>query len=431
MGKVYYDMGFLANAEVVECSATDLVGQYVGQTGPKAQKLLEKALGKVLFIDEAYRLAEGAFATEAMDEIVDCLTKPKFAQKLVTILAGYDADINRLMSINPGLTSRFPEAVIFNHLSPEECLNLLTQLLKKKKSLDTSVLDQPSEILRNRLLEHFSHLSKLPSWGNARDIQSIVKSIFGSIISTSTLPIGPLVVTEQAILSAAESMISERFHRSQTSSSARHAAISSTPLPLPEPLTQTPPAINTTTQTSTSTSGAMPPSPPPPPQQLETEETPEQAMDETTRDPGVTDEIWQQLEQDKRAAEAQEREHDRLQREGIALQERAALELCRAEAEVAALKAAADAVADAESKRRHEEARLKRELERREREAELAEIERKRKEKEAEKKREALAQKKLRDLGVCPVGYRWIKQMQGYRCAGGSHFVSDTQLGLA
>ena len=154
-------------------------------------------------------------------------------------------------------------------------------------------------------------------------------------------------------------------------------------------------------------------------------------MGETTRDPGVTDEIWQQLERDKRAAEAQEREHDRLQREGIALQERAALELCRAEAEAAALKAAADAVADAESKRRHEEARLKRELERRARDAELAEIERKRKEKEAEKKREALAQKKLRDLGVCPVGYRWIKQMQGYRCAGGSHFVSDTQLGLA
>ena len=428
MGKVYYDMGFLASAEVVECSATDLVGQYVGQTGPKAQKLLEKALGKVLFIDEAYRLAEGAFATEAMDEIVDCLTKPKFAQKLVTILAGYDADINRLMSINPGLTSRFPEAVIFNHLSPEECLNLLTQLLKKKKSLDTSVLNPPSEILRDQLLEHFSHLSKLPSWGNARDIQSIVKSIFGSIISTSTLPTGPLVVTEQAVISAAESMISERSHRSQTSSSARHAAISNASLPLPEPLTQTPPAICTTTQTSTSTSGAMSP---PPPQQLETEETPEQAVDETTRDPGVTDEIWQQLEQDKRAAEAQEREHDRLQQEGIALQERAALELCRAEAEVAALKAAADAAADAESKRRHEEARLKRELERRARDAELAEIERKCKEKEAERKREALAQKKLRDLGVCPVGYRWIKQTQGYRCAGGSHFVSDTQLGLA
>ena len=69
-------MGFLATAEVVESSATELVGQYVGQTGPKTQKLLEKALGKILFIDEAYRLAEGHFAKEAMDEIVDSITKP-------------------------------------------------------------------------------------------------------------------------------------------------------------------------------------------------------------------------------------------------------------------------------------------------------------------------------------------------------------------
>ena len=53
MGKVYYDMGFLAKADVVECSAKDLIGEYVGQTGPKTQKLIESALGKVLFCDEA------------------------------------------------------------------------------------------------------------------------------------------------------------------------------------------------------------------------------------------------------------------------------------------------------------------------------------------------------------------------------------------
>jgi AAA+ superfamily predicted ATPase len=52
MGKVFYDMGFLAQAKVEQCSATDMIGQYVGQTGPKVQKLLEKAMGRVLFIDE-------------------------------------------------------------------------------------------------------------------------------------------------------------------------------------------------------------------------------------------------------------------------------------------------------------------------------------------------------------------------------------------
>ena len=80
MGKIYYDMGILESDEVIEISATELVGQFVGQTGPKTQQQLEKALGKVLFVDEAYRLAEGNFAKEAIDEIVDRLTKPDFAQ---------------------------------------------------------------------------------------------------------------------------------------------------------------------------------------------------------------------------------------------------------------------------------------------------------------------------------------------------------------
>lgn len=83
MGKVYYDMGFLAEARVVECSATDLIAGYVGQTGPKVQKKFDEALGAVLFIDEAYRLAGEHFAKEAMDEIVDCLTKERYQNKLV------------------------------------------------------------------------------------------------------------------------------------------------------------------------------------------------------------------------------------------------------------------------------------------------------------------------------------------------------------
>jgi SpoVK/Ycf46/Vps4 family AAA+-type ATPase len=78
MGKVFYDAGFLSKAEVVECSASDMVGQYVGQTGPKVRQLLEKALGRVLFIDEAYRLVDGHFAKEAMDELVDAVTKERY-----------------------------------------------------------------------------------------------------------------------------------------------------------------------------------------------------------------------------------------------------------------------------------------------------------------------------------------------------------------
>ncbi|EHK99805.1 putative protein cfxQ like protein [Glarea lozoyensis 74030] len=94
IGQIFYDMGFLAAPDVLECSVSDLVAEYQGQTGPKVIDLLESALGKVLFVDEAYRLAaRGAFTEEAVSELVDCVTKPRYAGKIVIILAGYAEDM--------------------------------------------------------------------------------------------------------------------------------------------------------------------------------------------------------------------------------------------------------------------------------------------------------------------------------------------------
>ena len=172
MGKIFYFMGILAAEDVIECSASDTIGQYIGHTGPKTQKLLERALGKVLFIDEAYRLNEGRFAQEAVSELVDAITKERFANKLVIILAGYDEDINQLMRVNPGLTSRFPEAIVFVDLTSEECHELLVKtLLKKPVSIE--VVDRNSPGAMEIITRLFPDLSSLPLWGNARDIQTV------------------------------------------------------------------------------------------------------------------------------------------------------------------------------------------------------------------------------------------------------------------
>ncbi|KAI9856280.1 MAG: hypothetical protein M1824_005494 [Vezdaea acicularis] len=422
MGKVYYDMGFLATAEVVECSATDLVGQYVGQTGPKTQNILEKALGKVLFIDEAYRLAEGHFATEAMDEIVDCLTKPKFAQKLVTILAGYDADINRLMSINPGLTSRFPETIIFKHLSPEDCLSLFIKLLKQKKHLDTAILKQPSADLRKRLIMYFEELVRLPSWGNARDIESLVKHIFRTILSSAKGPVEDLRLDGDVIFKSFQSMISERAHRGNNISGGRPFLTTDSPQNIRKSESTKPPETHTTVLSSLETSR----NDPHPQQRPESERVPE----EVPRDSGISDAVWQELQLDKCAAKDRERKSELDYKQVLEQQkELAELSMKDAQAEKKVQLAIENAVND-EAKRRHEEERLRLLTERRAYEKELEELERRRKAAEEKKRKEAQVQTKLRQMGVCPVGYRWIKQHSGYRCAGGSHFVSKTQLGI-
>ena len=445
MGKVYYDMGFLATAEVIEASATELVGQFVGQTGPKAHKLLERALGKILFIDEAYRLGEGQFAKEAMDEIVDCITKPKFAQKLIIILAGYDADINRLMAMNPGLTSRFPETLGFRSLSPEECKNLLTKQLEgskqrlamKKSQMDISVLESPDLNFLQHLLNRFDTLSNLPNWANARDVQTIAKSIFNKLIKSFDRSSEGLIVDETTILTEIDFMIAERKHRGGHGPLEPNLPNLPGCVPMPPQCAQ---FREPCTTSATSTAPFIDLTEAPRPQEEPTAVV--APPGNTVRDAGVSQEIWDRLEQDKLVAEAKEKDYDRLLKDEATLQAKiaeaaaTALQLERAAASQPTTDPDAKReheqarLENLEAKRRHEEQRLQREKERRAYEEELARL-RQIKAAEAERRRkEREAQQKLRQMGVCPVGYRWIKQASGYRCAGGSHFVSDAQLGL-
>lgn len=432
MGKVFYDMGLLSQAKVVECSATDLIGQYVGQTGPKVQKQMESAMGKVLFIDEAYRLAEGGFATEAMDELVDCMTKPKFAQKLVIILAGYDKDIDRLMSMNPGLTSRFPESILFKHMAPVTCLELLVRTLadlkkKKKAPLDLAVITPASADLECLILDLFTRLSALDSWGNARDVKSLAKSIFGRLISTAVRPITSLVLTEDVIITTMQSTLKERSQRNEAVGTSRfhgqlppsferfqqqqhqelpEAAASKLTTEAAPPQTEVAPSPVATAEgqeKQTTASGA---------QENETYDDTLDAIFRAKRDVGVSDAVWEQLERDKHAFVAREREY-KLQQEEKQKEEQRIKDMIRAE----------KAAADDEERRKLEQKRIEAELERRRRDAELAAI-------EEQRLREKRVQRRLKELGPCPAGYMWIKQSVGYRCAGGSHFLSDSQLEL-
>lgn len=215
VAQVYYDMGFLSEASVVECSASDLVGKYIGHTGPKTTKVLEKALGKVLFIDEAYRLASGSdnnsFTSEVISELVDLLTKPRFHGNLIVILAGYENEMNHLLSINPGLASRFPNEIHFTCLSPTHCLNFLKMKLGQA-GIAIPVLNQPKSMDYKNLVRLMGLLAGTPLWGNARDVETLAKSVtmlvLGGHVGEGELSCSTLLVTN-----AMENMLRERRAR--------------------------------------------------------------------------------------------------------------------------------------------------------------------------------------------------------------------------
>ncbi|KAE9967806.1 hypothetical protein BLS_006160, partial [Venturia inaequalis] len=436
MGKVFYDMGFLAKAEVVECSATELIGQFLGQTGPQVQKVLENALGRVLFIDEAYRLADGPYAKEAMDEIVDCLTKPKFAQKLVVILAGYDNDINRLMAQNPGLTSRFPEAVVFAGLKPIDCWNLLVQCLrrrqndmkKKQKVLDLSAMECPAPDFKQRVLIHFETLGNIANWANARDVQTIAKHAFAMLLKSGAMKDATIPLSEDTILTALCSMVSERSQRQDSSRNPLDSLYSGGLAQTQNRQAPPPRAPATTSDFATKTSQVEAPP------RLADETPPVSAAPEVKRDLGVSDEVWHQLQYDKQAAQIREEQFQKLLKAERESKNNFNMLQQKEEASERQFQQAVqqnqDQAALQEAKRLREEERLEHEKERRALEELLEEIERKRQAEEEERKREAKAQEKLRTLGLCSAGFRWIKQASGYRCAGGSHFVSDSELGM-
>ncbi|KAL2169396.1 hypothetical protein VTG60DRAFT_6102 [Thermothelomyces hinnuleus] len=430
MGKVFYDMGFLATAEVVECSATDLIGQYVGQTGPKVQQLLDRALGKVLFVDEAYRLAEGHFAKEAMDELVDSVTKERYFKKLVIILAGYEADINRLMSVNTGLTSRFPDVVDFRPLTGDECVDLLLRLLRKQRDLirsrsgrdvlDLSCLEAPAAEFRQRLVQTFTGLAAQDNWASARDVQAVAKAVFNKVLrNKEALAAGRLALAEGTITEVLDGMLRERAARADSARPIPTATLDQLRGLLLQPQQQaSPPQQNAappprprfstatttaTTTTTTSKAAATSPSTAPedadpataptrkrhPTASIETvirtkQPPPTTAGDAQQRDAGVSDEVWEQLQRDRRAQEEREAEYRRLKRDAAA----AATEAARARIVARLL------------------------------------------EEEARRREEARARERLRRMGRCPVGYDWIKQEGGWRCAGGSHWMSDGDLGM-
>lgn len=418
MGQVYYDMGFLSSTEVIERSASDLVGQYVGHTGPKTKALLEKALGRVLFIDEAYRLSEGQFAKEAMDELVGLLTQETFRGKLLVVIAGYNQEMNRLLSVNPGLASRFPDDIVFENLSSTQCLDILNLKLSKQ-SIHLEALDKPTSHEYVQMAHLLEDLAQLPSWGNARDIETLSKRLMCTAFTTplsanDATPSERLVLARSEGVRCLEEMLREQKERAVPESPFNILGdmqeISAHP---PQPHT-----FRTSTTLKKETSAPRP---------VDANATQVENV-EDVRDAGVSDAVWRELQKSKIAADEAERQSK--EAEKTLLAELLELERRQAEAQAQATRLAqqnfANAAEEDELMRQRELARLRAHSAKLEHSKRAAALEEERK----KQKDEARVQSKLRQMGVCVAGFRWIKLDSGYSCAGGGHFVSNAQLGV-
>lgn len=170
-------MDLLSSDEVVTCSVTNLIGEHVGHTGPKVINQFELGLGKVLFIDEAYRLIGDHFQKEAIEELVDAMTKPRYSRNMVVILAGYSDEMEALLSSNPGLRSRFPTIIDFPQMLPEDCLDLLSKMLYKLGiNVPSSITSRCGEY-NAAVLNMLEKLTMSKGWASGRDVETLSNAV--------------------------------------------------------------------------------------------------------------------------------------------------------------------------------------------------------------------------------------------------------------
>jgi hypothetical protein len=173
LGRIFSALGLLVRPSVVEAHRADLVGEHLGSTAIKTSKLIDSALGGVLFIDEAYALYnEGysggdAFGSEAIAALLKRAEDDR--DRLVIVLAGYTADMDRFLRSNPGLASRFSTRISFPSYSPQELTSIAEVIAQQAgDSFDADALPVLDQIFATACEQR-----KIDELGNGRFARSL------------------------------------------------------------------------------------------------------------------------------------------------------------------------------------------------------------------------------------------------------------------
>ncbi len=174
MARVFADalsaMGILPSGQLVEVAPKDLKGQYMGHTGPKVDAVFDRAMGGVLFIDEAYDMWGGendTFGNEAVTALIKNVEDRR--GKLVVILAGYPREMGIFATANPGIPSRFNTTVNFRDYKGEE----LTEIARRMIAAQGYTLDEKADKAIGKFFEKM-YVSRKKDFANAREVRNAV-----------------------------------------------------------------------------------------------------------------------------------------------------------------------------------------------------------------------------------------------------------------
>ncbi|GAB5459987.1 CbbX protein [Hoeflea alexandrii] len=207
MANILHRLGYVRKGHLVSVTRDDLVGQYIGHTAPKTKEILKKAMGGVLFIDEAYYLYrpdnERDYGQEAIEILLQVMENNR--EDLVVILAGYADRMDKFFESNPGFRSRIAHHIEFPDYSEEELLKIADGMLAQQTyHFDDEAHDLMQRYIRLRRQQ--------PHFANARSIRNALDRArlrqANRLFSTAT---GPVTAEELSTITAEDLKVSRVF----------------------------------------------------------------------------------------------------------------------------------------------------------------------------------------------------------------------------
>lgn len=169
VAKILYNLKYIKQDKLIEVSSKDLVAEYVGQTAPKTMAVIQKAMGGVLFIDEAYSLASGkgssnSYNEEAVATLIQAMEN--YRDELVVIFAGYTKEMQDFLNSNSGIVSRIGYTLEFEDYTEDELIEIFKSMLKKAGfEIEEAAIEKVREII--------NEYKKSKNFGNARFIRNL------------------------------------------------------------------------------------------------------------------------------------------------------------------------------------------------------------------------------------------------------------------